>query len=273
MSFFKFQPPFAPCMGFVGHKGAGKSAMAVEIAYRAAKRTGHPIYSNIDLRFEDVEVHKIRGLPDLLAVENACILWDDISAVAPSRESMSSPPAIVTHLCQLRHVNAALLWTSLTFGDVDIKIRQGTEYLVSLKAWRTKPVTGEFYDRTLVTFGQTYDVRSPLVTDLTDKTPRINRGFRRLSRLPLDSYNTKERIEVTADHAVCMVCGLPRRKEFCKGAHSEPQTVGITSIASSSAREVPAVKPPGSITQHKLGAERVPVPDDSLGLDGLDGGQ
>lgn len=296
MGFFKFSAPFAPIMGLVGHNGAGKSAMGVELVMRKALASGLPIFSNIELRPpEGVECHVLEGLRDLLKVRDGIVFWDDVSAVAPARLTMDSAPAIVMRMKSLRHYGCALVWTSPVLGDVDVQIRQVTQLIVSMKGLRSKEVPGELWPATTWTLGRVYDMRSPEVTDINKDTPRMGAGIRRIRSLPLDQYDSKAEIELKADHGLCMDCGLPRRREFCKGhaaarasvvgiaqsesSHlrsipqpSESHSAGITSIASSMGTLVPAVQRPIALepAPHTSG-EDVPLREENQALDGLDG--
>lgn len=270
MGFFKFEAPWSPIIGFVGHNGAGKSAMAVDLVMRKAVRSGFPIFSNIELRPPDgVVCHRLDGLRELLRVRNGIVFWDDVSAVAPSRLTMDSAPAIVTRMKSLRHYGCALVWTSPVLGDVDVQIRQVTQMVVSMKAISGKEVPDELYPQTLWTLGRVYDLRSPEVTDINKDTPRIRSGIRRISTLPLDAYDTKAEIDLIADHGLCLDCGLPRRREFCKG-----HTSGINSIASSMGTEAQTVQRPIALdpARHTSG-EDVPSPSQTQALDGLGGAQ
>lgn len=224
MSWLKYRAPWAPIMGIIGHNGAGKSAMAVELVDRIASAAGKPVYSNITLRLPSgAPSYEIGGLPDLLRVRDALVLWDDVSAVAPARETMAAPPDIVMRMASLRHYGCALVWTSPTMGDVDVKLRQVTQLIVAMKALRQKPVPGELWPATTWTMGRAYDIKSTEVTDINEKTPTMGWGLRKIATLPLDAYNTLEEIELKANHAVCLVCGKPRRREYCTGKHSAEQ--------------------------------------------------
>lgn len=269
MSLFRFQPKTAPVMGLVGTNGSGKTAQAVGIVIRQALKSGRPVFSTLPIDFPGVVVEPVRGLGDLMRAEGVHVFFDEISAVAPARETMGNTPEIVARLASLRHFDCTLVWTSPVMGDVDVKIRQVTQSVVSCKPIRSHEVPDQLWPNTTLSYATQYNTVSNLVTDINTETPRMGRGFFRMKRLPLEHYDTLSSVELTADHAVCPHCGLQRRREYCKGHHDME---GIPSIPEAQAVEVSLSSPPVPSQAMFAGAERVPVPYDFLGLDKGTGG-
>lgn len=257
MSLWKFSLGFAPIMGFIGQNGAGKSAMAVATVWDQAKRTGAPVASNIPLTLDGVDVLQVRGLSDLMKLEGVHVLWDDVSAVAPARQTMDVPPAIVMRMASLRHYDCTLVWTAPDMMDVDVKIRQVTQSVVGMKPIRTRYVEGQLWPNTSLSFATQYVTTSNEVTAINSETPRAGRGFVRLKSLPLDAYDTRAEIELLADHAVCTDCGLPRRREYCKGHH---HTSGSNPIPEAKALEAEQSNRPGTEPGHSQARLARPAP-------------
>lgn len=216
-----FDAPWSPIQGFIGMNGGGKSALMVTNAIDQANKFGVPIWSNIWIDPEQVDqpVHRLRGLLDFEHIERAVVVLDDIASVAPARETNAAPPAIVMRLKSLRHRDAMLLWSSPVLEDVDVQIRRVTQSIVGVKALYRRRVPGQLWQNTVVSYARAYDFSSELTVTLNSDTPRKNHGFLRLGTLRLDAYNTREEMELAADHAICTVCGLRKRREYCTGKH------------------------------------------------------
>lgn len=217
MSFFRFRPKTAPVMGLVGTNGSGKTAQAVQLVINQALRSGRPVFSTLTIDYPGVNVVPVRGLADLMLAEGVHVLFDEISAVAPARETMGNTPEIVARLASLRHFDCTLVWTAPVMGDVDVKIRQVTQSVVSCNPTRSIEVPDQLWPNTTLSFATQYNTVSNLVTDVNSETPVMGRGFFRMKHLPLSHYDTRSHVELTADHAVCPDCGRPRRREYCKG--------------------------------------------------------
>lgn len=284
MSLLRFTPKTAPIMGLVGTNGSGKTAQGVGVVIRQALRSGRPIFSTLPIEYPGVEVHPVRGLADLLHAEGVHVFFDEISAVAPARETMTNTPQIVARLASLRHVDCTLVWTAPVMGDVDVKIRAVTQSVVSCNPIRSHEVEDQLWPNTTLSYATQYNIVSNLVTDINSETPKMGRGFFRMKHLPLDHYNTRSDVELTADHAVCPDCGLTRRREYCKGNHSEKvardparENVGshdaaTTSIPEAKASEAVQSRPHARHTQPLTGAGARPSTIAPLGLDGTAGG-
>lgn len=230
MAIGEWRPKWSPIMGFVGENGSGKSAMAVTVTLEKARMTGLPVYSNIELFSDDVDVRTVESLRDVLHIEHALVLWDEVSAVAPARGTQDNAPELVLRLSQLRHFSATLVWTSPVLEDVDVLIRRVTKAVVEMGSkWRkADPDPNEPWPRTVWAYGKQYDTAPVATVSINSDTKRTGGGFVKMSKLALDSYNTREHIDLRADHAVCLECGLKKRREYCKGNHVEKVNAGAT---------------------------------------------
>lgn len=217
----KFMVPDAPIQGYIGHNGAGKSALMVDEGADIARRHGVPIYSNLTLN-EDVlgvECRPINGLLDVMNISRAVVMWDDVASIAPARETNAAPPEIVNRLAQLRHHDALLLWSAPVLEDVDVKIRRVTQLVMSLKALRRRRAPDQLWKQTTLSYATAWDFTPIETVTINSETKKLNHGFVRLAGLRLDGYDTREDIELKADHAVCTTCGLRKRREYCRGNH------------------------------------------------------
>jgi len=223
----KFRPEFYNVLGFVGMQGSGKTASAVNTGIEFAKEAGMPLYANMELHTDEVETRRVRGVNDLFDLEPGVLIWDDVASVAPSRGTMGVPPKAVARLAALRHYDVALIWTSITFGSLDIKVREITQSVVAMRAVRRERVPGQLLLNTRTSYGKQYRTESELVTDINSDTRYSHHGFVKLADLRLDAYNTREDLPYTADHTLCPECGLALRREYCKGhkhsLHSEEE--------------------------------------------------
>lgn len=220
----RFDVPWSPIQGFVGANGGGKSALCIDTAISQAERFDVPLWSNvwIDPERTTAKVHRLRGLLDLMNVREGIVVMDDIASVAPARETNASPPELVMELAALRHRDAMLMWSAPVLEDVDVKIRRVTQSVVALKPLRRKRIEGQLWPNTVLSYAKAYDFTPVDTVTINADTPRKQHGFLRLASLRLDAYNTRETMQLTADHAVCTVCGLRKRREYCNGKHPHP---------------------------------------------------
>ncbi|WP_084126532.1 hypothetical protein [Demequina sp. NBRC 110054] len=220
-----FDVPWFPIQGFIGMNGGGKSALMVDTGIDQAQKHGRPILSNIwiDEDRAGVPVKRLTGLLDIMNADGDIVILDDIASIAPARETNASPPEMVMRLAALRHRDAMLLWSAPVLEDVDVKIRRVTQSVVSLKALVRVKREGQLWKDTKVSLAKAYDFRSETTTSINRDTPRNQYGFVWLNSLRLDAYDTREELELQADHAICAVCGKRKPRQMCKG-HDEGET-------------------------------------------------
>lgn len=258
--------------GFVGANGSGKTLFAVDAALRLSKRfPKRPIISTVPL-----EVPQYVALTSWQQIVKAeppyILLLDEVAVLADARSTLTLPPHVIVYIGTMRQYDVVCFWTAPAWNWADIRLRAVTTQVNEMT-----PTIGvqrkEFaWKQTIVAMQNTRACNN----EQGDQLPP-RKGFPRFRVLPwarsYGKYPTRRDVMAMSEFAgVCATCGLKKRRRdsycTCK-ANSE----GITSIASSSAREVPAVKPLLALTDVTAGAERVPGVGETDGLDGLDGGQ
>jgi hypothetical protein len=116
---------------FTGARGAQTSGIRRVLAnFRIYEdRTGerHPLA--IELRAEN------GGWSQVLHAEHCDLLFDEITGIAGSRESMGMPVAVQNHLQKLRHVDVPMRWAAPKFERADSIIRGCTSLLVQCRGY------------------------------------------------------------------------------------------------------------------------------------------
>lgn len=129
-----------PITGFTGINGAGKTLLAVHCAI-LDMIAGRPVYSTVPVRYTDpktgvlYESRPITSLRQLLTLEDATILLDDVSVIFSSRQTGSLPAPIVTLLQTVRHRRLTVFWTAPGWMRADVLLRSVTQALVSVRPW------------------------------------------------------------------------------------------------------------------------------------------
>lgn len=117
---------------FVGANGGGKTLAAVERVALPAWERGRPVVANFALFPERAgyaaelyqPLQSWRDIPDL---EGVSLILDEITAVLPSRQSMSLPPQLARVLNQLRKADVQLAWTAPDWRRADTILREVTQ--------------------------------------------------------------------------------------------------------------------------------------------------
>lgn len=132
-------------IGFIGHRGAGKSVGAVMVACLDWLIRGEPVWSNLPIkvrvRYQDSEV-TFESIPidtlDLFSMEtysSGCVLIDEINmTAAESSRFMSSANLEFSYkLQQIRKKNLSMIWTCQGWAWVDPRTRWQTDYVVNCR--------------------------------------------------------------------------------------------------------------------------------------------
>lgn len=130
----KPMPNFArgvPICGFTGINGAGKTLVAVDAAIHDMT-LGRDVYSTVPIEYGPHRSKPILSLRQLLHIESATILLDDVSVIFSSRSTHSVPQEIVTLLQVLRHRDLTVLWTAPEWMRADSLLRGVTQGLVNV---------------------------------------------------------------------------------------------------------------------------------------------
>lgn len=120
-----------PVCGFTGINGAGKTMLAVSSAIADMSR-GRVVYSTVPITSPFGDSRPIKSLRQLLTLEDATLLFDDVSVIFSSRSTQSLPAEIVALLQTLRHSRLTLRWTAPQWMRADTLIRGVTQGLVNV---------------------------------------------------------------------------------------------------------------------------------------------
>jgi hypothetical protein len=121
-----------PIVGFTGVNGAGKTTMAVESAI-ADMATGRTVYSTVPITSPWGNSEPIVSLRQLLELEDATVLLDDIAVIFSSRSTQSLPPEVVAFLQTMRHKRITMRWTAPEWRRADNLVRGVTQALVNVR--------------------------------------------------------------------------------------------------------------------------------------------
>jgi hypothetical protein len=131
-----------PICGVTGRNGAGKTLLAVDIAI-TRMRAGRRVFSTVPIASKDGHRSEpILSLRQLLELENAMILLDDVSVIFSSRSSQSLPPEVVTFLQTVRHRRIDVLWTAPAWLRCDNILRSLTQGCIGVVPYFKKAVPG-----------------------------------------------------------------------------------------------------------------------------------
>lgn len=120
-----------PIAGFTGINGAGKSLLAVQSAI-SDMAAGRDVYSTLTINSRWGQSKPIRSLRELLTVEHATVLLDEVSVIFSSRSTNTLPAEVVAFLQTLRHRDVTVRWTAPAWMRCDNLLREVTQGLVSV---------------------------------------------------------------------------------------------------------------------------------------------
>lgn len=115
--------------GIFGLPGSGKSTYLAKIAKKYQKK-GIKVYSNFyikgcyQLDFDDLGVHDY---------SDCCILIDEISLFADSRNWKNYSAPLRYYMACHRHYNAVIYYASQSYKDCDLRIRNITDTLYYIR--------------------------------------------------------------------------------------------------------------------------------------------
>lgn len=120
-----------PVVGFTGVNGAGKTLAAVHSAI-ADMQKGRRVYSTVPIRSPFGNSEPVRSLRQLLELEHATILLDEVSVIFSSRSSQSLPAEVVALIQTLRHRDLTVRWTAPAWARCDNLLREVTQGVVNV---------------------------------------------------------------------------------------------------------------------------------------------
>jgi hypothetical protein len=113
-------------LGFIGELGAGKTLNAVLWSQYLKKLSGDKldIYAN----FHIFNAKRFRSVDELLNISNAIIVYDEIHTDINSRIWWKNNE-IINYFLQLRKRNNFLIFTTQNIKQVDVRLRNITNFL------------------------------------------------------------------------------------------------------------------------------------------------
>jgi len=142
----------------VGKNGSGKTLALVERVVVPALAEGRPVLSNITVFASTADAHLPPGerephrlwIPyrtpaQLLEVEGAAVVIDEIQSAFSSRESSKMPSAVLNALLQLRHRDNVFAWSAPSWKRADTIIREVTIELILCSGHLPKKVPGQLW--------------------------------------------------------------------------------------------------------------------------------
>lgn len=120
-----------PIAGVTGINGAGKTLLVVHSALCDMAR-GRKVYSTLPIRSPWGDSEPILSLRQLLHLEDATILLDEVSVIFSSRSSQALPAEVVALLQTLRHRRLTVRWTAPSWMRCDNLLREVTQGVVNV---------------------------------------------------------------------------------------------------------------------------------------------
>lgn len=232
-----------PIHAYIGANGGGKSLAAVydTLPTLAAGRpvlstvrlidptTGgdHPLWIPLGVREGSTE-NPYRAL---LEAEFCDVIFDEVTGIASSRDSMSLPSPVANHLVQLRRRDVALRWTAPSWKRADTIIREVSQAVtLCLGFWKqsmkAEDGTDRLWSSRKLFYWRTYD-SAAFEEWSTAKRERLRPQARQLywrdsSDAPAayDTFDAVLSLTTPDDSGRCMDCNgnRPRPKCVC-GSH------------------------------------------------------
>lgn len=170
----------------------------------------------------------------LLDVQHATVLLDEVTGAADARESMGLPVQVRNLLVQLRRRDVVLRWTSPSFMFADVTIRRVTQAVLFSRGFAAVQNEDSVWrDRRLFRW-DCYDARDiPRDESSTDPQARLrDAGIRPLVRswfwrpgsLAEGAYDTRDQVltlGVANDAGMCVTCGGRRSAPRCSCSDSK----------------------------------------------------
>lgn len=115
-------------IAFVGNQGWGKTLGMTVFGVALAKICGLPILANYELR-KDLEAKKIESTKDLWEAKNSVVMIDELYRSVDSR-AWKDNTLITGFFTQVRKADLILMYTTQKLGQVDLRIRDATDFIV-----------------------------------------------------------------------------------------------------------------------------------------------
>lgn len=167
---------------------------------------------------------RLRSFVQLLAVEHADVLLDEVTGVASSRQSASLPPQVENLIQQLRRRDARLIWTTPDYGNADNRIRSVTQAVVYCAG--TKKIFREREDGIIWPESRLFRWTMFDATEFDRFTagkreklkPMARQWFwgpGHIAREAYDTFAAVTQLGAAADGGMCLSCGGSRARPKC----------------------------------------------------------
>lgn len=220
-----------PIRCYLGANGSGKSLMAVR-DFLPSLDAGRLVYSTVPLLDAATgEVHPgyrpFRDWDDFMHAENADFFADEISSIAASRDHNNLHSDVIARLHQLRKIDVTFAWTAPSWKRADTALREVTWVVTECKGFyadheATKGDGAVLWAPHRMFRAITYDM-----AEFDEWTAGKRESARGVARewfwgpgsREFGSYRTLDAVDRLEPYnpRSCVVCGLTRRVEYCRG--------------------------------------------------------
>lgn len=221
-----------PIMAYIGANGSGKTLCAVRDSLPSLD-AGRLVYSTVPLYDAATgDLHDcyrpFTAWHQLLEVEHADFIMDEISGVASSRDHNALHPEVINRLNQLRKADITIRWTAPAWARADKVLREVSQAVTDCRGYlqdraATKGAESDvlWAPRRLFRFG-TYDMREFDEWSAGKRErvrPDVKEWFAGTGSRVFSSYRTLDAVERLEpyDPRICPECGLRMREVSCKG--------------------------------------------------------
>ncbi len=202
----------------------------VELVAEGGTTTGHRrVLSTVELRdLIDTDepspyYERLRSFVQLLGVEHADVLMDEVTGVASSRAHQSMPVQVENLIQQLRRRDARLIWTTPDYGNADNRIRSVTRAVVFCKGlgMERSRIGGGIWRGASLFRWTMYDASEfdQFTVGKREKLQPISRQwFYRPGHIVERAYDTLAAVSqlgAAAEGGMCMSCGGSRSRPSC----------------------------------------------------------
>lgn len=167
---------------------------------------------------------RLRSFVQLLGVEHADVLMDEVTGVASSRSHQSLPVQVENLIQQLRRRDARLIWTTPDYGNADNRIRSVTRAVIYCKGFgvdRSTSVEGGKWRPSVLFRWTMYDAAefdSFTVGKREKLRPMSRQFFYRPGHIVERAYDTLAAVSqlgAAVEGGMCISCGGGRSRAAC----------------------------------------------------------
>lgn len=217
--------------GFTGLNGSGKTMRAVSLVLEMAERfPDRDVLSSLPLDTPGyVELSDWQQIVDRFYYDPETgdwevkapfiLLLDEVVGLADSRSTMRLPAHVLLLLCMFRHVDVIVVWTTIAFSFVDVRLRMVTQVVYDCEGAAGRRVEGQAWPDYRLSLAWRHRLRGDEGSKLPPRIlwflPHVlvikrAKGYGR--------YPKRRRPAALSEFApICPHCGLERRRrrEYC----------------------------------------------------------